>query len=371
MQYKTGFIIYLLITVCACKPLYNKEYSKPDFTDDKVSRKTRKLHKSLYTISKVGFGIGHQDATAYGIGWNQVNQPEIRKSDVNEVVNDFPAVYGFDISGIEYDSTNNIDKIPFDTMKELIIDAHSNGGIITISWHANNPVTDGDSWDTTPAVSAVLQNQDIIQKYELWLDRIAAFLKELKYKGGKIPIIFRPWHEMNGKWFWWGYPNCTPEDYKKLWITTVAALRDKHKIHNILYTYSPNTLGPEDNYLKHYPGDDYVDLLGIDIYDHRNSRDYASQVTSNLKVLQEVALEKGKLYAFTETGAETIPTPNWFTEILYPSVKGSGISWILFWRNARKSHHYIPYKTHPNASDFQQFEALPETFFLRDLKMIR
>lgn len=352
----------------SCKSIYNSEYSKPLLVDDKLDKNARKLHKKLTYISKSGIAVGHQDATSYGIGWNSLDALNKTQSDVFEIVEDNPAVYGYDISKIEIEASDNIDSIPFDAMRKEIINAYKNGGIITLSWHADNPITDGDSWDVTSSVNAVFTNDNVRLKYEFWVERVAYFVKTLKYKGKPIPILFRPLHEMNGFWFWWGDPNCNSIDYIRLWRKTVRLLRDKHKLHNLLYVYSPNKLNPDDDYMKYYPGDDYVDVLGIDIYDFQNSEDYIKAVVNDLALVKTIATNKNKLYAFTETGLEKIPTKNWFTDVLYPNIKDSGISWILFWRNANLGHFYIPHKTHENASDFKAFANYPKTLFLKDIQ---
>ncbi len=360
-------IVLLFLGVFSCKPLYDSEYKKPKLVDGKATRALKEMHKKLYYVSKRGFAIGHQDATSYGIGWKQADFPGQPKSDVNDMVNDFPAVYGFDISKIEISQVNNIDGVPFETMKASIIDAHKKGGIITISWHADNPVTDGDSWDKTPAVKEIIGAGDYVEKFDSWLEKVAVFLKSLKYKGKPIPILFRPYHEMNGSWFWWGRPNCNSLEYVQLWRNTVYALRDKHQLHNLLYVYSPNKLGASDDYMDWYPGDGFVDILGIDIYDFNNANEYVTALNHDLNIVKNISHTKNKLYAFTETGLEAIPTKNWFTEVLYPHIENSGIAWVLFWRNHTKKHHYLPYKGHVNEEDFKAFKQLPKTLFLKDI----
>ena len=203
------------------------------------------------------------------------------------------------------------------------------------------------------------------------MSRVAYFLKSLTYNGEAVPIIFRPYHEMNGGWFWWGEGNCTADEYKQLWQETVLLLRDKHNIHNLLYAYSPNKLNLQDDYLKYYPGDEFVDLLGIDIYDFNNSEDYIKSLIHDLAIVKSIASEKEKLFAFTETGLEKIPTNKWFTEVLYPNLENSGISWVLLWRNYKTSHHYMPFKGHTSENDFIEFEKLPKTFFLKDIQKLK
>ena len=258
-------IILVIISCSSCKSLYNTEYKKPVLVDKKVSKTTKILHKKLFYSSKEGFAVGHQESTSYGIGWKYEDNSRMIKSDVKDVVGDFPAVFGFDLGHIELNHNTNLDSVSFDTIRKLIIDAHKRGGIITVSWHLDNPTSNGSSWDKTPSVQDIIKGGKFQEKYELWITRIANYLKSLNYKGKKIPVIFRPFHEMNGEWFWWGEGNCSSKDYIQLWQETIHMLRDKHKVHNLLYAYSPNKLRPNDDYMKYYPGDDYVDLLGLDV----------------------------------------------------------------------------------------------------------
>jgi len=366
----------------SCKPLYNMEYRKPELVDNNASKQVKKLHKKLFYLSKEGFAVGHQDATAYGIGWTHADSPNTIKSDVNDIIEDFPAVYGFDISGIELSKPNNIDDVPFDTMRALMVDAYSKGGIITVSWHTDNPKTDGYSWDNTPAVKDIIGDGILVDKYDLWLSRVAAFLKSIKHNGKEIPIIFRPFHEMNGGWFWWGAPHCNTIEYVQLWRNTVYSLRDKYNVHNLIYVYSPNKLNPKDNYMDYYPGDAFVDVFGVDIYDFQNSKDFTNAISTDLTLIKNIANEKNKLYALTETGVnksngknwfvqDADPDQNWFTKVLYPSIENAGISWILFWRNGSGGEQYLSNKGHKSEADFKTFAEQPKTLFLKDINKLK
>jgi len=364
-------LFLLVFTLLSYIGLWSQSNNLAPLVDKKATASAILLSKKLQAISKQGFAIGHQDASSYGIGWKHKDHPDKIDSDVYRVLGDFPAVFGFDIGGIELDSPDNLDSVPFDNMRKLIIDAHAKGGIITISWHADNPLSGGDSWDKTPAVAQCLKGGEERVKYELWVKRVANFLNALEYQGEKIPVVFRPFHEMNGAWFWWGDPNCTSKDYIRLWQDTVEQLRDVHQVHHLLYAYSPNKLNPGDEYLKYYPGDDFVDIFGIDIYDRNDAADYIKSVKQDVELMKSIADKKNKLYAFTETGLEKIPTEKWFTEVLYPAIENSGISWVLMWRNHRTSHHYMPFKGHPSEKDFKDFKALPKTLFLKDINQIK
>jgi mannan endo-1,4-beta-mannosidase len=367
---KRVLFFFIIVSFSSCSSFYNSVYQKPSLVDIKISKNAKILHKRLFYTVKKGIAIGHQDATSYGIGWVQEDFSNEIKSDVQGVVGDFPAVFGFDIGKIELGNKVNLDSVSFDFMRKTMIEAHKKGAIITVSWHLDNPTTGGNSWDNTPAVKDIIGEGIHKKKYEFWLKRVADFLKTVKYKGKLVPIIFRPFHEMNGKWFWWGDGNCTPKEYIQLWRETVLLLRDKYKLHNLIYAYSPNKLNPFDNYMEYYPGDDYVDILGIDVYDFRDSEIFVDSMINSLALIKQIATAKNKLFAFTETGLETVSTENWYSEVLYPVIQNSGIAWVLFWRNHKTTHHYMPFKGHASEEDFKRFKSFPETLFLKDLQNI-
>ena len=140
-------------------------------------------------------------------------------------------------------------------MKELIRQGHERGGVITISWHLNNPLTGKSAWDPEPGtVGSILPGGLKHDLYKSWLDKVAIFLNDLKDKNDQlIPVIFRPFHELNGNWFWWGGKHCTPEEFKRLWIFTVSYLRDEKQLHHLLYAYNTDRFSSEEEYLEKYP----------------------------------------------------------------------------------------------------------------------
>ena len=106
-------------------------------------------------------------------------------------------------------------------------------------------------------------------QFRLWLDRLAGFFVGLKSADGTcVPVLFRPFHEHTGSGFWWGEAQCTPDEYKALWRFTVEYLRDVKGVHNLLYVYSPDLYRDAEHYTERYPGDEWVDVLGLDAY-HR------------------------------------------------------------------------------------------------------
>lgn len=376
MKRITKFIwLLFLLSVCIlCKQRNEKaQYSTgkgPLLTDRNATSETKALYQLLLQSSKKGFFVGHQDATAYGIGWE--HEQGNYRSDIKSVCNEYPAVYGWDLGHIETGSQLNIDSLDFDLIRELIIEADRRGGIITISWHAKNPVTGESSWTEKETIPYILTDDSIRAKFFDWTDTLAAFIRSLKNdKGQPIPVIFRPWHEWNGDWFWWGKPHCTPEEYIEFWKLTVESLRDRNQLHNLLYAFSPNAFYSKEEYLERFP-EGFVDILGFDIYVYDNQvNKYKETLSENLRQIREIADEKKRIFALTETGYEGIPENNWFTESLYPVIKNSGIAWVLFWRNANTKHHYAPYPGHGSADDFQKFYQYQESLFEYDVRNIK
>jgi mannan endo-1,4-beta-mannosidase len=329
-------------------------------SDPDATRQTRALYANLKKLSSEHILFGHQDDLAYGVNWRD-GSSAIR-SDINDVCGQFPSVFGWDLGKLgttEY----NIDTVYFKNIRKWIIDAYKMGSVNTISWHVDNFVTLGDSWDVGEnVVAAILPGGAKHEDYKARLDLMADFFKSL-YTGvlfkRHVPVVFRPFHEHTGGWFWWGQPHCSPEEYKALWKFTVEYLRDVGDVHNVLYCYSPDIFIDRAHYLECYPGDEYVDILGFDDYHDVNPLNDPSELTRRLRILVELADEKDKIAALTETGLEAIPEDNWWTDRLLHYITADPvarkIAWVLVWRNARPSHHYAPYPGHSSAPNFLEF----------------
>lgn len=314
--------------------------------------------------------FGHQDDLLYGVGWNG----DSARSDVKSVVGDYPAVMGFDIGHIELSNDKSLDNVWFDKIRQEIINQYNRGGMSTISWHLDNPLTDGNSWDvkTKGVVASVLPGGEKHEKFLGWLQTVADFFNSLKTGNGtKVPVLFRPWHEHTGSWFWWGKDLCTAEEYKQLWVMTHDYLTRKG-VDNVLYAYSPDSQGPGEIYMERYPGDEYADVLGFDCY-HRNNEEgieaYQHSLNTILAFMTEEGKKRNKPIALTETGLESIPIADWWTQVLLPVVEKYPISYVLVWRNAHdiKNHYYAPYPGQKSAEDFIKFYNHPKTLFSRDI----
>ena len=219
------------------------------------------------------------------------------------------------------------------TMREIKA-RHAEGHIITLMWHGCFPM-DGDCcegssiWAMENRPSPELWDELVTEGTELndaWkvsADKIADYLKQLQKED--IPVLWRPYHEMNGVWFWW----CNhkgEQGFKRLWIMMYDYFTNHHQLNNLIWVW--NTNAPRDipgdeawPYEDFFPGIDYVDILAADVY--RN--DYKQSHHDQLVVLSE-----GKPIALGETGEipdmgvlEQQPQWSWFMPW----------GWILFMSN--------------------------------------
>lgn len=359
-------IITTGLTSCA------SERNKTTPTDKRATAETANLYNRLFALAEKGIMVAHQDDMAYGHGWYKMTG----RSDVKEVTGNYPAVIGWELGHVEIGADHNLDSVYFSDMKDYIRETYKRGGITTVSWHGNNIVTGGSAWDCAQdsVVTTILPGGSNHEKYLLWLDRVGDFFLDLKGDDGKlIPVVFRMYHEHTGHWFWWCAVQCTPEEYKNLWIMTVDYLRDKKNVHNLLYAYSPAAVKDGVEYSERYPGDEYVDIVGFDCYASPNElENYMREMDLNLRIVTDFAAQRGKIAIVAETGLESVADNTYFTETVYPVVSKYNVSWILFWRNAyeadKPNHYYVPYDGHPAAGDFRSFAQKSNILMCNDIQ---
>jgi len=345
--------------------------------DRKATRETKALYKNLRKLSKQHTLFGHQHATEYGHGWSG----ESDRSDVKSVTGSHPAVIGVDFSGFSGRPDDDIARAK-EALKKNVIDTYNRGGVTTVAWHFSNPVARGgfywvDSL-SLPAVKHIIPGGEAHKKYKDILKGIGEWANSVKGADGKsVPMIFRPFHEFDGGWFWWGKPHCTRDEFISLWRFTVSYLRDSLNVHNFIYAFSPdNKFKTEAQFLERYPGDEWVDMVGMDNYGDMGRNRYDLDTAAlKLKIVSDYARKSGKLAAFTETGLESIPNATWWTETLLKVMRADPkmrLSYVLVWRNDQRSptHYYAPYPGHSSVPDFLKFYEDPYTLFENDLKNI-
>ena len=349
--------------------------------DANATKETIALFYNLKILAKTKVAIGQQDA------FNSFYQEVAGDSDIKKNTGFDPAVLGSDFMFIT-DKNNNNQADNWFYQQEIKITndvkvAYAKGMINTFSWHLREPnnedsfyAADMTSEQKTTAFKSILPGGANHEWYKKKLDKVASVVLNFKGANGElIPIIFRPFHEFDGSWFWWGANFCTADEYKTAYQFTVDYLKNTKGVHNILYAFSPdNSYTTETNYLSRYPGDKYVDILAMDNYGDFDNQGSAGAAKANLKlkIISDLAKTKVKIAALSETGFRVTrsnsPITDWFSYYLYSALTSNSveISYVMFWNN-NTDGYYVPNGSVSNAADFKTFAEKPKSALLNSL----
>ena len=336
--------------------------------DPSATAETKALYTNLWAIREKGWMFGHHDDLMYGRKW----YGDEGGSDTKAVCGDYPAVYALDLSSfMDERSESEVEEnaLRVKCMKE----AYNRGMVITACLHLNNPLTGGDAWDNSnnQVVAEILTEGSATRtKFNSWLDRLSRLAQNLKGADGKlIPIIIRPFHEHTQKWSWWGSTCTTEQQFIALWQYFVNYMKASG-VHNFIYAISPqmDSAKIESDFLYRWPGDEYVDFIGMDCYQGINNNIFVN----NLKVLSKLSTDKKKPAGVTETGVEGFKQADyWITNIAAP-MAGRKMSLLVTWRNKfdpleQGSHYFSVYPGHVSEKAFVTMYERADTFFCNDL----
>lgn len=287
----------LLLSMCNTTPLKTNKPVKP--VTPNASKEAKALLELLYSIS------GKYTLTG------QHNYPNIRDRNTRfaaKYIGKTPAVFSTDW-GFAKDGDKDSYLARPDIVEECI-KQHKLGLIITICWHAvpptaDEPVTFRELPDAKPESLASIQGQlldeqfkDVLtpgtKLYKRWcaqVDTIAFYFKKLQ--DAHVPILWRPYHEMNGNWFWWGGRR-GEYSTKALYLQLFDRFVNHHKLNNLIWVWSvdrPSRHGME--FSNFYPGIEYLDVLALDVYGSDFNQSYYDSL---------VVLSKGKPLVLSEVG---------------------------------------------------------------------
>jgi len=239
----------------------------------------------------------------------------------------YPALFGQDFG---FSPPGTWDGINF---RQQIVDEairrSSEGFVITLMWHAVRPTEDEPVEFATSIQGKLTDEQwrdlltpgtEVNERWKSQVDVIAWHLRQLRDAG--IPVLWRPYHEMNGHWFWWGQK--TGENgYRKLYRMLFDRLARFHRLNNLIWVFNANEIRTDTDadgakhavgaYADFYPGAEVVDVLATDVYQNG----FAQHDYDEL-----LALAGGKLIALGEVGRP--PTP----EILRQQPRWA---WFMSW----------------------------------------
>ncbi len=264
-------------------------------TSSLVNKNSTANTKKLYSFLKDSYGkyvITGQQCDG-GINGNEFKA-------IKNLTGDYPALLGLDM--MDYTPSRTAFGASSSTVEKAIEFANK-GGIVTLCWHWNAPTeylystaNNSDGWwggfytkSSNFDIAKVMNGQDANGKKLIDRDikEIAKQLKRLEKAG--VPVIWRPLHEASGGWFWWGAQG--PDAYKKLWKYLYKELTNTYGCNNLIWVYNGQSA-------DWYPGDEYVDIVGEDIYPGNHV--YDPQVSRFKQAINYGS--KTKITALTENG---------------------------------------------------------------------
>jgi mannobiose 2-epimerase len=293
---------------------YGQRHYNP--VNKNATPEAKKLLDYLYSINGKHIIAGHHSYT---------EKPDIFINRVKELTGKSPEIWGCDF--IIYYKEGNAEQIVQEAYKK-----NKDGYIVTLMWHAGRP-QDNPPFGWKESIQAEMTDNEwtelttpgteLNSRWLKQVDTIAWYLNELQALG--VPVLWRPYHELNGVWFWWGDrkgENGSAKLYKMMYDRFVRY----HRLNNLIWVW--NTNAPRQiindeayDYEDYFPGLDYVDVLAADVY----HSDYRQSHHDKL-----VELGQGKLIALGEVGE--VPSP----EIIEHQPMWA---WFMIWSNFVDTHN--------------------------------
>lgn len=355
----------LLILLTLTSPVLNGQ------VDTNLTAKTKALFNNLKKVEASNsflFGQEFFNSFRYSSGSAHGDETE---SDAKDITGSHPAVLGSDF---HYYLEKNATERGYHT--DAVKWAFQQGYVITFDWHISARGTSTYEYNPNMNTSLVanIVNAADASGDRAWffgeLDKVIQIMNvDLKVGSDTIPIVFRPWHEMNGAWFWWGSSGASEANYKLLYQQTVDYIKERTK--TVLFCWSPNASFNS----ARYPGDAYVDVVGVDLYEATTT-----SLQSELGKVVDFAQAHSKIAVFSETGNRNagVDSPLYWSNVVLPGIlndptgKSKKIAWVLTWINASWSVPYVAHSTSSSAvkSSFNNFKKSPNAVFGSEVKGI-
>jgi mannan endo-1,4-beta-mannosidase len=295
--------------------------------------------QNVMNFLKQTYGIKTISGTMANVNWNTDEADWVYAQ-----TEKYPALNCFDFIHHIFSPSNWIDY----SNTSVVENWWKAGGLVAAMWHWNVPANSGisdqyafyygsKSDQTLFDVSKISDENS--EEYRLMIkdiDTISGYLNILKSKG--IPVIWRPLHEAAGGWFWWGAKGVAP--FKSLWKLMFERMTHYHHLDNLIWVWTSEGNDPD-----WYPGDEYVDIVGRDLYPTTNVHD--SQLTEFNKV--KAIISNRKMIALTECGG--IPDPDlmfekgdtwlWFMPWYGSHTRDDSHNGAAYWRTVMNNSHVI------------------------------
>lgn len=220
------------------------ENNKYALSNPDSDNRTRRIFK--YICDNFGTNIIAAQQESIWMG-----TPEYEMDHIQKITGKLPAIRGLDFKAND-----------FDGVVSRSVEWTKRGGLVTICWHTGVAISDyPESKSDDPDFERLFtedteENTTLMSSWE----RAAKALRDLQ--DADVTVLWRPFHEFDGRWFWWGKGGA--ENFKRLWRLMYDKFTNEYKLNNLIWIlgYADNV---EDGW---YPGDEYCDIIGSDTYDN-------------------------------------------------------------------------------------------------------
>lgn len=338
--------------------------------DPNASLETKNLYNNIASIALSNkFIFGQEFPLTFQLNTLDSN---LNTSDCKDVVGDHPGVYGIDPHYMLYKSSSQR-QIHINEAKH----AYANGSVVTFDFHQQSKSDNKIYYNDISTVTDKSLMYDIVNNRNdsrIWFYNELDKVIDIINNDLGFPVVFRPFHEMNGNWFWWGTKstNHSPQLYIDFYRLTVNYIKSKSNL--VLFGWTP----VDKINSSYYPGDNYVDIVGIDAYDMGYST-----LKNNLIDLSKFATNHNKVAILAEVGKGNYVNndPTFWTSTVLKAIQDGGseirIAWVLAWFNApwksSQSDLFIPNSNSSNQvkDDFKNFYNSSTTLFQNEVKVLQ
>lgn len=215
-----------------------------DLSNPNATKKAQLIYDYLCSVSGQGIISGQEESCGAAAASSEMNY-------LKKITGKYPALRGLDFINDDFEGV----------VERSIFWSNSMKGLVTISWHWGTP-PDGLGYDSSKGkidlTEALTEGTDLYNALLADMDEAAEYLKQLQDEG--VVVLWRPFHEFDGQWFWWGKGGS--DNFIKLWQLMYDRYTNYHGLNNLIWVlgYSSNL---RENW---YPGDEYVDIVGADSY---------------------------------------------------------------------------------------------------------
>ena len=290
-----GWMYLDKLTVTKAEGIPNSVYAvSPALINPSATENARKLYAWLCDI--------YGKYTLSGqVCDKELNGAEIKA--IHDVTGKYPAILGLDM--MDYTPSRRTLGAASPIAVERAVEYHKAGGIVSFCWHwtaDKKYILDGKDANGNPRwwgafytdnvtfdLEAAMNGSDPYGKAALDADIAGIAAQLLRLQEAGVPVLWRPLHEASGGWFWWGAKGAGP--YKQLWIYLYDQLTNVYGCNNLIWVWN----GQSKDW---YPGDEYVDIIGEDIY--APNRSYSAQNAKFTELLSYAGVNK--IIALTENG---------------------------------------------------------------------